>query len=170
MFFNYYPYSFQFNDPNFHSQNRVIIINKKNIENVELNKIIFEILKFIIIGKIIEISISKIKKIIVIKQKFNEKGIRDLLNGSNPHSKGADLFKLNFIFILINIIIIIKIVKIVSIIINKIKLIIIILFKIKLFDWKSNILDILIKLIVSSIESYIEKQSDNINKMSISSC
>jgi len=33
-------------------------------------------------------------------------------------------------------------------IISNIKLIIIILFKIKLFDWKSNILDILIKLII----------------------
>ena len=40
-------------------------------------------------------------------------------------------------------------------IISNIKLIIIILFKIKLFDWKSNILDILIKLIISSIKGYI---------------
>jgi hypothetical protein len=79
------------------------------------------------------------------------------LNGSNPHSKGADLFKLNFIFILINIMIIIKMIKIVNIIVNKIKLIIIILFKIKLFDWKSNILDILIKLIISSVESYVKE-------------
>jgi len=42
-------------------------MNKKNVENVQLNIIILEILKFIIIGKIIEISMSKIKKIMVIK-------------------------------------------------------------------------------------------------------
>lgn len=79
------------------------------------------------------------------------------MKGSNPHSKGADLFKLNFIFILINIMSIIKMDKIMIIIIHKIKLIIIILFKIKLFDWKSNILYILIKLIISSIECYVKE-------------
>ena len=106
----------------------------------------FEILKFKINGRMIEISISKIKKIIVIKQKFSENGIRDLLNGSNPHSNGADLLKLNFIFILINIIIVNRI--IIKIVIRVIIIIIvkIILFKlIKLFNWKLNILFILIK-------------------------
>lgn len=39
----------------------------KNVIKVILKKNKFEILKFIIIGKIIEISISKIKKMIVIK-------------------------------------------------------------------------------------------------------
>lgn len=45
----------------------VKIINKKNVKNIKLKFSKFEILKFIIIGKIIEISISKIKKIIAIK-------------------------------------------------------------------------------------------------------
>ncbi len=45
----------------------VIIINIKKIMNIKLKYSIFEILKFKIIGKIIEISISKIKKIIAIK-------------------------------------------------------------------------------------------------------
>jgi hypothetical protein len=39
-------------------------------------------------GKINAISTSKIKKIIVIKKNFNEKGNRDEDIGSNPHSKG----------------------------------------------------------------------------------
>lgn len=39
----------------------------KNVKNIKLKLIIFEILKFIIIGIMIEISISKIKKMIVIK-------------------------------------------------------------------------------------------------------
>jgi len=42
-------------------------MNIKNVKNIKLKYIIFEILKFIIIGIIIEISISKIKKIILIK-------------------------------------------------------------------------------------------------------
>lgn len=42
----------------------------------------------IIIGKIKAISISKIKKIIVIRKKCNEKGIRDKFMGLNPHSNG----------------------------------------------------------------------------------
>lgn len=44
-------------------------------------------------GRIITISISKIKKITAIKKNFKEKGIRDKENGSNPHSKG-DSFSL----------------------------------------------------------------------------
>lgn len=41
-----------------------------------------------IIGKIKAISTSKIKKIIVIRKKCKEKGIRAIDLGSNPHSKG----------------------------------------------------------------------------------
>lgn len=41
-----------------------------------------------IIGKIKAISTSKIKKIMVIKKKCNENGIRAIDLGSNPHSKG----------------------------------------------------------------------------------
>lgn len=91
LFFNYYPYIFQFKDPNFHSQKIVKIMKIKNKINIKLKVMILEILKFKIIGRMIEISISKIKKIIAIRQKFIENGIRDLLNGSNPHSNGADL-------------------------------------------------------------------------------
>ena len=42
-------------------------------------------------GKIKAISTSKIKKIIAIKKNRREKGIREWLFGSNPHSKG-DIF------------------------------------------------------------------------------
>lgn len=52
----------------------------------------FDFLKFIIIGKIKTISTSKIKKIIAIKKNRKENGNRDDLIGSNPHSKGDNLF------------------------------------------------------------------------------
>jgi len=42
-------------------------------------------------GNRIEISISKIKKIIAIRKNRIEKGIREVFLGSNPHSNG-DLF------------------------------------------------------------------------------
>lgn len=42
-------------------------------------------------GNINAISTSKIKKIIAIKKNRKEKGRRDELKGSNPHSKG-DIF------------------------------------------------------------------------------
>lgn len=42
-------------------------------------------------GNIKAISTSKIKKIIAIKKNRKEKGRRDELNGSNPHSNG-DIF------------------------------------------------------------------------------
>ena len=45
----------------------------------------------IIIGKINAISTSKMRKIIAIKKKKKEKGIREELKGLNPHSKG-DIF------------------------------------------------------------------------------
>lgn len=45
----------------------------------------------VIIGNMRAISTSKIKKIMAIKKNRNEKGIREELNGSNPHSKG-DVF------------------------------------------------------------------------------
>jgi len=41
-----------------------------------------------IVGRRSTISTSKIKKIIVIKKNRNEKGKREELFGSNPHSKG----------------------------------------------------------------------------------
>lgn len=53
-----------------------------------VREIIFTILKHKINGKIKAISISKIKKIIVIKKKCNENGIRADDLGSNPHSNG----------------------------------------------------------------------------------
>lgn len=53
---------------------------------VQITKL--EKLMIIIIGSIKAISTSKIKKIIAIKKNCNEKGKRDDLIGSNPHSKG----------------------------------------------------------------------------------
>lgn len=56
----------------------------------------------ITIGKIITISISKIKNRTAIRKNCNENGIRDDLFGSNPHSKG-DIFsrsKIDFLEII----------------------------------------------------------------------
>lgn len=107
------------------------------------------ILKSGIIGKINAISTSKIKKIMVIKKKCNEKGIRAIDLGSNPHSNGEhfswsirDFFdrikdkiiKINEIKIKIKDIVNIKIIIYIKII--------------KLFDWKSNILNILYKYVI----------------------
>lgn len=58
----------------------------------------FEYLRIIIIGKIKAISTSKIKKIIAIKKNRSEKGIRDDLLGSNPHSKGEHFSRLEIVF------------------------------------------------------------------------
>jgi hypothetical protein len=55
---------------------------------VEIHIIIEEIFIIIIIGRSRTISTSKIKKIIVIRKNRNEKGIREDLFGSNPHSNG----------------------------------------------------------------------------------
>lgn len=40
-------------------------------------------------------SISKIKKMIVIKKNWMENGKRALFFGSNPHSKGEEVLRLN---------------------------------------------------------------------------
>lgn len=68
------------NNPNKRIQIKKNLILDQIIKFVNLNKLI--------IGKIKAISTSKIKKIIVIKKKCNEKGIRAEDFGSNPHSKG----------------------------------------------------------------------------------
>lgn len=100
----------------------------------------------LIIGKIKAISTSKIKKITVIKKKCKEKGIRAEDLGSNPHSKGDDFSRSENVFfdkIIDKNIIILEI----NIIIKKIFVIKMIIYIkiIKLFDWKSNILNILYK-------------------------
>jgi len=50
------------------------------------------------LGKRIEISTSKIKKITVIKKKRNEKAFRTLCSGSYPHSKGLSFSRVFFLF------------------------------------------------------------------------
>uniref|UniRef100_UPI001F3ACD31 hypothetical protein n=1 Tax=Mycobacterium tuberculosis TaxID=1773 RepID=UPI001F3ACD31 len=79
----------------------------------------------IIIGKINEISISKIKKIIVIKKNRIEKGMRLKNIGLNPHSNGDIFSKFNFSFIEI-------IKEIFIIIIDKIREIVIINISLKI--------------------------------------
>lgn len=136
----------QFNIFWFHSWYKPInkIKIKKNL--ILVQKIKFTNLYNGIIGKINAISTSKIKKITVIKKKCKENGIRADDLGSNPHSKGEhfsrsinDFFDKiidkNIIMFEINIIII-------KIFVNKM---IIYIKIIKLFDWKSNILNILYK-------------------------
>lgn len=56
-------------------------------------------MKVSIIGKIIVISTSKIRKIIVIKKNRIEKGKRGDFSGSNPHSKGEDFSWSSLVFI-----------------------------------------------------------------------
>lgn len=89
--FNYSPYYFTHcKAPWDHSKYRPINkIKIKKIEVIDQIKIL-EIFNRIIIGKINTISTSKIKKIIVIKKNRIDKGNRDLLIGSNPHSNGVN--------------------------------------------------------------------------------
>lgn len=125
---------------------------------VHINK--FE--KFIIkiIGKINAISTSKIKKIIVIKKNFKEKGIREEDIGSNPHSNG-DLFSRSEYLFLDKIVASIITTIDNKIIINDIKVIEKIIYIIKInkpYDWKSYILLYYInKLSSSSINWYIKE-------------
>lgn len=53
--------------------------------------IIFLVFIVIIIGRMITISISKIRNNTAIKKNWDENGIREDLFGSNPHSNG-DIF------------------------------------------------------------------------------
>lgn len=117
---------------------------KKNL--IFVQKIKFTNLNSGIMGKIRAISTSKIKKITVIKKKCNENGIRADDFGSNPHSKGEHFSRSENVFferIIDSNIIMLEI----NIIIKKIFVIRIIIYIkiIKLFDWKSNILNILYK-------------------------
>lgn len=78
--------------PLFHSYSKpskIIII----IIVIVIGKIIF-FLKIKGKGRIKIISISKIKKIIAIIKNFKENDIREIENGSNPHSNG-DNFSLS---------------------------------------------------------------------------
>lgn len=84
----------------------------------------------IIIGNINAISTSKIKKIIAIKKNWIEKGNRDELKGSNPHSNGVFFSRSKIIFFdnrLARIITILEINLIKNIIIISIKIIYIII-------------------------------------------
>lgn len=107
--------------------------------------IIFDIFKIIIIGKIKAISTSKIKKIIVIKKNCIENGIRELVNGSNPHSNG-EVFSRSLIDFLDKIeVIIMTIIEIIKIIILIKKINKIIYTKIiRLYGWKPHILNYII--------------------------
>jgi hypothetical protein len=67
---------------------------KKNLTNIHVVRL--EMGRIIIIGKSRAISTSKIRKITAIKKNRREKGNRDELLGSNPHSKG-DLFSRSII-------------------------------------------------------------------------
>lgn len=94
-----------------------------------------------IIGKIKAISTSKIKKIIVIKKNRREKGSRDDVFGSKPHSNGDDFSRSEKVFFDRNEAKIITIdeIIIIIIVINKIENIIFTKI-ISLFNWKSNVL------------------------------
>lgn len=67
-----------------------------------------DILKTITKGNSKAISISKTRKIILIKKKWREKGIRDLHLGSNPHSNGEDFSRSINLFFEIKLLIIIN--------------------------------------------------------------
>lgn len=122
--FNFF-YKFQFKAPWDHSWKRPIKRIKKNkiLESIQFIKL--EVFIIEIIGKIKVISTSKIKKIIVIKKNRMEKGIREELKGSKPHSKGEIFSRSKSVFletkteIFITTWLIIKI-KVISIINNRI--------------------------------------------------
>lgn len=97
--FNKLNFYIQFKAPWFHSWINPII--KIIINNILVNNhiIIFDIFIEKIIGIINAISISKIKKIIVIRKNRIEKGIRLKYFGLNPHSNGDIFSKFIFIFI-----------------------------------------------------------------------
>lgn len=82
-----------------------------------------------IIGRIIEISTSKIKKMIVIKKNWIENGNREEVLGSNPHSNGEYFSRSFFFFFEIIIEIKINKVEIIKIIIVIVNIIIIIYIK-----------------------------------------
>lgn len=62
----------------------------------------FLVFRVIIIGRIITISISKIRNNTAIKKNFEEKGIREDLLGSNPHSNGDIFSRSRIVFLLTN--------------------------------------------------------------------
>lgn len=66
------------------------------------------------------ISTSKIKKIKATKKKWREKGRRDILFGSNPHSNAEFISRENIFFSPINEFNTIKTIEIIMLIINKI--------------------------------------------------
>lgn len=84
----------------------------------------FLILIVKIIGRIITISISKIRNSTAIRKNWEEKGIRDDLFGSKPHSKG-DIFSRSIIVFFL--IIVHNIIKIIEIEVAKIMAIIILI-------------------------------------------
>lgn len=105
----------------------------------------FENSMILIIGIKRVISISKIKKIIAIKKNCKEKGIRALVLGSNPHSKG-EFFSLSENVFFDNKLIIITKTIIIKIVIIKIKIVDWIIYtRNRFFDWKSTIMIILCK-------------------------
>lgn len=85
----------------------------------------------------------------MIRKKCNENGIRAEDLGSNPHSNGEHFSRSmnDFFDKIIDINIIILEIKIIIKEMKKIKIIIYIKNNFKLFDWKSNILNILYKLV-----------------------
>lgn len=70
-----------------------------NIETVKIHILVILIFIVKITGKIIAISISKIKKRTAIRKNWIENGDRADLFGSNPHSNG-DLFSRSFFEVL----------------------------------------------------------------------
>lgn len=88
----------QFKAPCFHSCHspKVKIIRKIILDIDQIVRLDNFIVK--IIGNNKAISISKIKKIMAIRKKLIENGIRLMVDGSNPHSKGVIFSKFSFIF------------------------------------------------------------------------
>lgn len=111
----------------------------KAIVRMEYERILFIFIE-IIKGRSRVISTSKIKKIIAIRKKCNEKGSRADDFGSNPHSNG-DLFSRSMIvFFAVRLRIIIKMIVIVMMIVAMIETNRIIYTIYRSFDWKSKII------------------------------
>lgn len=99
-----------------------------NIDTVTNQILIILLLSTIIIGRIMTISMSKIKNNTANRKNWIENGVRDLLLGSNPHSNGDIFSRSRIDFFEITVHTIINPIEIMVVIHTDIKIVIIILF------------------------------------------
>jgi len=82
------PETFQFKIPSLHSKISPISSTNKKINRCTIKLGVLKITNFETTGKSSTVSTSKIKKIITNMKNRMENGLRELVKGSKPHSKG----------------------------------------------------------------------------------